>query len=284
MNQKLTINKEYWLERNPDIEFHRVKKAYYGTHLLRANVYICGASMRYYQHGTKPNNRIKNPTYEEFMLFLRKHVMQFNVQKLIKVIDNRFIHCTRKKIDVYGRKDESVSVLRVYDAKILYALYNMIKVKPDGIRLSREYDSLRVYSNDIDDLRDTLDELGIPSKDIKSITSPAENDVALLLAGKEFNNKADKFKYKVFLKSVTKEGIPNLAKYLESIEDTDEVELPRHCRLAINGPRDRWAWAYSQRSYLYVKDEDTILIIQILTGDRYSNCVELILPSEKIDK
>ena len=284
MNQNLAINKEYWLRRNPDIKFHRVKKAFYGTHLLKARVYVCGASMRYYQHGVELDKRIKNPTYEEFMVFLRKHVMQFNVQKLIKVIENRFIHCTRKKIDVYGRDDKNVSILRVYDAKVLYALYNMLKVKPAGIRLSREYDTLNVYANDINELRDALNELDIPSRDITSLTSPGENDVLILLAGKEFNSKAEKFKYKVFLKSVTKAGIPDLANYLESIKDTDEVEVPRHCRIAISGPVDRWSWAYSQRSYLYVKNEDTILIIQMLTGDRYSNCIELILPREEKDK
>ncbi len=283
MNQKLTINKGYWQEKNPNIEFHRVKKAYYGTHLLKATVHVCGASMRYYQHNVKAKERIKNPTYDQFMVFLRKHVMQFNLQKLIEVQDNRFIHCTRAKSDQFGRYLDS-DVLRIYDGKILYKLYNMLKVKPDGIRFSREYDTLRIYSNNIDDLCKVLDELGIPAKDIKSFTSPGENDIALLLAGKEFNANADRFKYKVFLKSATSGGIPNLANYLESIKDTNEVELPRHCRIAIQGPIDRWSWAYSQRSYLYVKNEDTILLIKLLAGNRYSGCIELIMPSEEVDK
>jgi len=284
MNQKLTINKEYWLERNPDIKFHRVKKAYYGTHLLKAKVYICGASMRYYQHNVKPKERIQNPTYDQFMIFLRKHVMRFNWQKLTKVEDNRFIYCTRKQSDMFGQYTEEPDVLRIYDAKILYTLYNMIKVKPDGIRFSREYDTLHIYSNDIDDLCKVLDELNIPAQDIKSLTSPGKNDVALLLAGKEFNNKAEKFKYKVFLKSAASGGIPNLANYLESIKDTDEIELPQHCRIAINEPLDRWSWAYLQRSYLYVKNEDTILLIKLLAGNRYSDCIELILPREEEEK
>ncbi len=284
MNQKLTINKEYWLERNPEIEFHRVKKAYYGTHLLRAKVYICGASMRYYQHDTKPNKRIKNPTYDDFMTFLRKHVMQFSLQKLIRIEDNRYIHCTRKKSDFYGREVDAIPSLRLYDAKVLYVLYNMLKVKPPGIRFFREYDTLHIYSNDIDDLQKVLDELDIPAQDIMSLTSPGPNDVEPLLAGKEFNDKADKFKYKVFLKSAIEGGIPNLANYLEAIKDTDEVEVPRHCRIAIAGPPDRWSWAFAQRSYLYVKNEDTILLIQMLAGNRYSDCIELILPSEEVDK
>lgn len=284
MNQKLTINKEYWLKRNPDIEFHRVKKAYYGTHLLRAKVYICGASMRYYQHNVKPNKRIKNPTYEEFMTFLRKHVMQFNMQKLIRVENNRFIHCTRKKQDLYGCEIDAIPSLRLYDAVTLYALYNMLNDKPDGIRFSREYDTLHIYSNNIDDLHKVIDDLDIPAQDILTLTSPGKNDVELLLAGKEFNEKANRFKYKVFLKSAIEGGIPNLSNYLESIKHTDDIEVPHHCRVAIAGPPDRWSWAFAQRSYLYVKNEDTILLIQMLAGNRYSDCIELIMPSEEDDK
>lgn len=283
MNQRLTINKEYWLERNPEIEFRRVKKAYYGTHLLKAKVYICGASMRYYEHDVPRAKRNNNPTYDQFMLFLKKHVMRFNMQKLVKTEDNRFVHVERSHQGSHRHAYRGPQ-LRIYDAHTLYTLYQMLKNKPDGIRFTREYDNFYIYSTDIDKLQEVIDQLGVPAADIKSITGPNKDEIELLLAGKEFSEKASRFKFKVFLKSARTGGIPNLANYLASIEGSDEVEIPKHCRIAISGPSDKWSWAYSQRSYLYVKNEDTILIIQLLAGDRYSNCIELILPSEEIDK
>ena len=90
----LEINKEYWQKRNPEIEFRRVKKAYYGTHLLKANIKLNGAALRYYSWARSPNNSdyCPNPNYEEFVLFLKQHTGRFNTQKLLKTEENRWLH------------------------------------------------------------------------------------------------------------------------------------------------------------------------------------------------
>lgn len=279
MNQQLTVNREYWLERNPDIEFHKVKKAYYGTHLLKINLYICGASMHYYHRHDDPKPHNINPNYDDFMTFLKRHVQAFNLQKLTKTTENRYIHVTRTPLGSHANAMTEPK-LRIYDCKQLHTLHTLLKNRPDGIRLAREYDYLRIYGNDIDTMEEVVDSLYVKPEDIRHIASPGENDVGILLAGKEFSDRADKFKFKVFLKPAGKNGIPELANYLESIEHTDEVLLPKHCRHAITGPVDRWSWAYSQRSYMYAKNEDTILLIKLLAGGRYSDCIELILPSK----
>jgi len=278
MNQRLIVNNEYWLNKNPDIEFRKVKKAFYGTHLLSAKLYICGASMRYYDHDMPRHLRVKTPNYTDFMAFIKRHVMKFNSQKLLKIDDDRYVHVNRTFRGDHREPDGSVH--RVYDAEMLYAFYKLIKTKPNGIRISREYDKAHIYANDIGVLIDTINRLQVPDSDIKRITSPGENDIELLLSGKEFNPRANEYKFKIFLKPAGKNGIPGLANYLKSIDHSTEVEVPQHCYNAISGPVEIWSWAYSQRSYFYAKDEDTILLIKMLAGDRYSNAVELILPSK----
>lgn len=277
MNFQLTVDKKHWLTRNPDIKFHRMKKAFYGTHLLKVKLNICGASMRYYHQGSPLAMHIKNPNYKQFMKFLKLHLVRFNLEKMVKVVEDRYIHVNRSDSRV-GNK------FLVYDVNTLYALYNMLKKKPDGIRFSRVNSTLHVYSNNIDDIEEVINQLKIPTHNIIEITSPDEQDIAVLLAGKEFSNKADKFKYKVFLKSFNNNSIPSLSNYLESIKDTDEVEVPYHCKIAIKGPHGPWTWETTERSYLYAKNEDTILLIKLLAGSRYSTCIELILPKKDLDK
>ncbi|GAG12229.1 unnamed protein product [marine sediment metagenome] len=179
-----------------------------------------------------------------------------------------------------GHHTTKPTVLRIYDVEMLYAFYKLLKTKPEGIRISREYDKAHIYANDIGVLMHTINKLRIPDHDIKTITSPGKNDVELLLSGKEFNPRAGEYKFKVFLKPAGKNGMPALASYLRSVEHTNEVEVPQHCYNAISGPVEVWSWAYSQRSYLYVKNEDTILLIKLLAGNRFSNAVELMLPNK----
>lgn len=284
MNRQLTVDKKYWLKRNPNIKFCRVKKAFYGTYLLKVKLQIWGASMRYYYNGSPLLTHMKNLSYERFLKYLKSHVVRFNMQKLIKVVDNRFIYVTvGPGIDKYGNK-ANIN-FNIYDARALYVLHNLLEKKPKGIRFTREQNVLQIYSNNINDTKEVINQLKIPSGNIISITSPDDQDISALLSGKEFSTKADRFKYKVFLKSsINGEGMPALSNYLKSIGDTDEVEVPRHCTIAIKGSSKKWAWEYSQRSYLYVKNEDTILLIKLLAGNRYSTCLELILPKKELDK
>lgn len=275
MNLQSTINKDYWLAKNSAIEFHGVKKAFYGTHLLKAKVYVCGASMSYYQNG----RRFVDPTFDGFMEFLKTYVVRFN-SKLIKVVDDRYIYVNKSFPAAIEEK------IRIYDVHILYAFYKMLKKKPAGIRFSRISDTIHIYGNNINDIEETINQLKIPSNHIISITSPDEQDVAVLLSGKEISNKADRFQYKVFLKPAFSNPDPTLSlyNYLESIKDTDEVEVPPHCKAAIHTSTLGWSWENIQRSYLYVKNKNTILLIKLLAGKRYSTCVELILPKKELDK
>jgi hypothetical protein len=174
--------------------------------------------------------------------------------------------------------------LRIYDVRAMYAFHQLLMNVPEGIKFSREMDSLRIYGNDIDTISEVIDKLDIEGYDILAIDSPGGNDVDALLSGKEFNIKAEFFKFKVYIKAVKFDGLPDLYNYLEAIKDSGTVEVPRHCNIALNGPQTSWSWRYHQRSYMYVKDEDTVLIIKMLAAQRFADCIELIMPDTEIDK
>ena len=278
MNQPLTVNRDYWLTKNPQIKFRRVKKAYYGTYLLKATIKLTGASVRYYNHFPKLPHII-NPTYEEYMTFLKRHSARFSTQKVLKDTTDRYIHVNQKMFGI-----AETGRLRIYDVRALYAFHQLLGNPPAGIKVVREMDNARIYGNDIDAISKVIEELDIPDYDILSIDSPIENEITALLSGKEINTKAELFKFKVFIKAVKFDGIPDLYNYLESIKDSGTVEVPRHCSLALHGPKANWSWRYYQRSYLYVKDEETVLFIKMLAGQRFADCVELIMPNAEDDK
>lgn len=277
MNQPLTVNRDYWLTKNPQIKFRRVKKAYYGTYLLKATIKLTGASIRYYNHFPKTPH-IKNPTYDDYMTFLKRHAVRFSTQKVLKDTTQRYIHVNQQ---MFG---SSSSRLRIYDVKALYTFHQLLGNPPDGIKIVREMDIARIYGNDIDAINKVIEELDIPDYDILVIDSPIENEITALLSGKEINIKAELFKFKVFIKAVKFDGIPDLYNYLESIKDSGTVEVPAHCSTALHGPKAGWSWRYHQRSYLYVKDEETVLFIKMLASNRFADCIELIMPNAEDDK
>lgn len=291
MNQNLTVNKEYWQDRNPGIKFYRVKKAYFGEYLIKVKLDVVGASMRYHRFTTDAerysipkSDWISNtPTYTQFLTFLKAHVVRFNVQKLMHIDENRYVVVKRDHtLDIYGRSYPSS---RIYDARVLHNIHNLLLKKPAGVRLSREADKFHIYGNDIEQIQGIIDDLEVKDHAIFSITSPNEDDVAILRAGKEFNSKAGEFQFKVWIKPMGREGgLPELHKYLNAIRDTDEVEVTRHFWEAIAGASNKHSTSWYSRSYMYVKSEATILFIKMLAGEKYSNCVELILPNAGVDK
>jgi len=277
MNQSLTVNKDYWLNKNPQIKFRRVKKAYYGTYLLKVTIGLVGASVRYYNHFPKIPHII-NPTYDQYMTFLKRHAARFSTQKVLKDTGNRYLHVNQKMFGIDSAR------LRVYDVKAMYAFHQLLGNPPDGVKVVREMDCARIYSNNIDVIDRVIEGLGIPDSDILAIDAPADHDVAALLSGKEINTKAEHFKFKVFIKAVKSDGLPDLNNYLEVIKDTGTVEIPPHCSTALSGPKTGWSWRFHQRSYMYVKDADTVLIIKMLAGQRFADCIELIMPDADDDK
>jgi len=280
MTPNPTVIKEYWLTLNPNIIFCSPNKAYYGSYLLRADLDIVGASMRYWQYDIPLKERIANPTYADFMLFLKRSLLKWQMRAITDIVDDRYLHVT-KTGDSLAWKSEAKGSVRIYDAKVLYNLYTLLRNKPKNVKLARQADSLRVYANHEDDLISVIKQLEVEDPDIRLLSYPNENQISTLLSGKEYNSRAADFKYKVFLKPVSKGGIPDLANYLNSIAHTTDVEVPQHCKLAMAGASDRWSWAHFQRSYMYVRDEHTILIIQMLAGNKFSNYIELALPIDK---
>ena len=273
MNQKLTVNKGYWLGKNSDIQFYKTKKAFYGTHLIKVKLDLTGASIRYYEHDYKTRARATDPSYDEFRVFLNRQIVRFGWQQITHIVDERYIHTTSPDTD------------RVYDAKALYALYWLLKEKPDGIRFAREGNVLHIYANDIGQIEPVLNELHIDYNKIVSITFPDSQDVDDLLAGNEFNVKAEHYKYKVFLRPPKSEkGIPDLARYVDNMKGLGEVEMPPHCKAAITQPVTKWTWAHWHRSYLYVLDDNTLLLVKMLAGEFFSDAVELIMPRDENDK
>ena len=281
MNQKPAVNKDYWQALNSDIIFCQPNKAYYGSYILRADLDIIGASMRYYQHGVPPKDKIANPTKDEFTGFLRKNLLQYNYRKILNNSDTRYLHVQRTE-NSYVWHQHVVGTIKIYDSLVLYNLYNLLKNKPANVKLARQFDSLRIYANHEDDIISIIEQLGVEDPDVRLLSYPDPDQISTLRAGKEFNAKANEFKYKVFLQPTGKAGTPDLKKYLDSISDTDEVEVPRHCQIAMAGNFALAALtAQWQRSYMYVRNEQTILLIRMLAGDKFSNYLELAMPIDK---
>ena len=283
MSQPLAINEEYWLGRNPNIEFRKVRKAFYGTHLLKARLRIVGATARFTHHQMAYADRVKNPNYEQFMQWLIMHVQRFNMQKLTRTVDNRYLHTSRDIARIHSYRGYQPQD-RIYDAKALYALHTMLRSKPQGMRFSRQNDYLHIYSNDADTLRMTIDSFYIEDSDIEGISFPAEDEIEALVAGKEYSVKADRYRYKVFLKSALRADYEDVLNYLESIKDTGDVEVPMHCRQAMAVEKVAWQYSHGDRSYFYAKDEGTVLLVKLLAGSLFSTCIELILPESHNDK
>lgn len=279
MTPNPTVIKEYWLTLNPDIIFCQPNKAYYGSYLLRVDLDIVGASMRYWQYDIPLKERIANPTYNDFMMFLKRSLLKWQMREITHTVDGRYIHVT-KTGNALSWKAEPTGSIKIYDAKVLYNLYTLLRNKPNNVKLARQSDSLRVYANHEDDIINVIRQLEVENSDIRLLSYPDAKQVGTLLSGKEYNSKATDFGYKVFLKPAGKEGMLDLANYLDSIKNTGDVEVPRHCRLAMSGDFDRWSWAHFQRSYMYVRDEKTILLIQLLAGNKFSNYIELAVPDE----
>ena len=284
MTSPLAINEEYWLARNPAIAFHKTKKAFYGTHLLKARIHVVGATCRYYMHDTNltwKQRTTGSPTYKQYLRYLKEHTQRFGLQNIVEVVDGRYIHVNRAITNVNRWHNEPA--LYIYDAEVLHTLHYLLKSAPKNIRFSRENHILHVYSTNITSLIEVIDKLGVDESAVEAITYPHGDDVTSLLSGKEFNTKASKFKYKVFLKAGKPgDGIPALANYLRSIRDTGDVFVPPHCLESMKALEADWRW--SSRSYLYVKDEHTLLLIRLLAGSRFSTSTELIMPKQEFDK
>jgi hypothetical protein len=235
--------------------------------------------MRYHQEGVPLDERTTTPDYQQFLTFLKRQVVRFNLREIVKIHDDRYIYV--KLLERTGSRNTGYfKEIHEYDARVLFNEHYLLRNKPPNMKMARQQNSLRLYSNDEDALIKVIKQLEVDDSAIRLISYPNASQVDTLLSGKEFNSHADKFKYKVFLKPVTSEGIPALGNYLRSIAHTDEVEVPKHCQMALDGVMTRWSWAMYTRSYLYAKDEHILLLIQMLAGQRYSDAIELALPEE----
>ena len=284
MNQQPKINEQYWLNKNPEIIRSIPAKAYYGSLLIRVELDIMGASMRWNQHQVPKYLRIEGePTYFDYLDFVKRQCIAFNHREIIRVTDNRNIYVKRVESTKY-RNSGHRNIEQIFDARVLYNIHNLLQNRPTDVNISRQANVLRLYSNNEDAIIDVINRLGVDNKAIRLLGFPHEEQIEALLAGKEYNKRAPDFKFKVFIKPVPVTGIPALSDYLKGVADTNEVDVPTHCRLALEGTEARWTRAQYSRSYLYVRDENTMLIIKMLAGDKFSTFIELVPPVEGIDK
>jgi hypothetical protein len=284
MNQQLKINEEYWNKRNPSIIRSRPNKAYYGTYLIRVDLDINGASMRFHEHDVPLQQRTKGePTYDQFLRFVKRQTQLFNVHKLIRTVDNRYVHVRRVTL-TNERNNGAKKEDRIYDARVLYNEHKLLLNKPTDVTLSRQMDRLRIYSNNEQSIIDIIDFLEVDDSAIRLIGYPDPERIDDLLSGKEYSDYATDFQYKVYLRPVAEGGIEALSDYLEGVKNTEEVGVPNHTRLVIAGKTEKWGWARYTRSYLYAKDKNTVLLIQMLAGNKFSKAVELVPTDDNIDK
>lgn len=284
MNQQLKINEDYWNKRNPNIIRSRPNKAYYGTYLIRVDLDINGASMRFHQHGMPKKHKIQgDPNYDQFLYFVKRQAQLFNLHKLLRTVDNRYVHVRRVTL-TNERNNGAKKEDRIYDARVLYNEYLLLKNKPTDVTISRQMDSLRLYSNSEQSIIKIIDDLDVSDSAIRLIGFPDTDRIDDLLSGKEYSDYANDFQYKVYLRPVTDGGIKALSDYLEGVKHTDEVGVPNHTRIVISGDAPPHGWARYTRSYLYAKDKNTVLLIQMLAGNKFSKAVELVPTDDNIDK
>lgn len=284
MNQLPRINEEYWLNRNPNIIRSIPTKAYYGSLLIRVELDLMGASIRYHQFNMPKHLRhAGDPNYKQYLAFVKRQCISFNHREILRTEDNRYVH-VRWVEQTIARNSGHKSRTQIFDAEALYKLYFLLKNKPTDVKISRQMDILRLYSNNEDSIIKIIDHLGVADSAIRLLGFPKQEQIETLLAGKEYNTRAPDFKYKVFFKQLNKDGIPALYDYLLGVADTIEVDVPKHCFEALAGCKSRWHWTMHSRSHLYAKDENTVLIIKMLAGDRFSNYIELVPMAEENDK
>ena len=207
----------------------------------------------------------------------------FNVHKLLRTVDDRFVHVRRVTL-TKNKNNGAEYDDRVYDAQVLYNEYQLLRNKPKDVKISRQMDSLRLYSNNEQSIIKIIDGLGVDDEAIRILGYPEESRIDNLLSGREYSVYASDFKFKVYLRPVEDGGIPALANYVDSIKHTDEIGVPKHTQMAINGTSDRWSWARYTRTYLYARNEDTVLLIKMLAADKFSKAVELVEPDDENDK
>ena len=282
MNQTPRINEQYWLNRNPKLIRSIPNKAYYGSLLIRVELDLMGASMRYHQHNVpKHLQHTGDPDYKQFLNFVKRQCMS-NTRQIMHVNDDRYVVCSW----VEATKDRNTGMHRgfqTFDAGALFRLHNLLKDKPADVKISREMNTLRLYSNNEESIIKVIDHLDVNDELIRLLGFPKEEQIEALLAGKEYNPRAPDFKFKIFLKQIDRDGLPALNNYLLGVKDTDEVDVPTHCFNALQGV-SKWTWTLHSRSHLYARDENTVLLIQMLAGDRFSDCIELVPMLEEDDK
>ncbi len=277
MTQNLNLDKGYWLERNPNIEFENVTKAYFGDYLLKAKLNIMGASIRMYDMQSLMRKRkITKFNYNVYFDFLCDHFSRYG-KRIDKITSNRYITVSYDpefRVPSFAHFD---GFPKRYDARLLYRLHNMFKNPLPSTKMCRQGDFIYLYSNSYDDIEYVIASLGVNDRAIASIGSPQEANLQHLQEGKEINMKAKKYSYKVFLKTIGRKDMDDLLNYLTAMENAGEVEVPQHCRDILEATKDKWFVDF-YRPYFYVKEESMLIMIKLLAQDRYSSATPLVMP------
>jgi len=179
-------------------------------------------------------------------------------------------------VRVKAKTGSSARILsdHTYNLVSLYEFHKISNNKPDDIYFSKHYDSVFIYGNDLDQMLSIIKDIKIDNSDVLSVNSPKAGTIDAILSGKEYSTFANEFKYKIFFKKFFEPNLPLLS-YLEEVSKQGECRLTFRCKRSMAGGLATWE---NSSSFIYTRDDSIITMIMLLAGDRYSRCVELVLP------
>ena len=275
---------EEWGSDHNGFKIKKTKKLFFGRFLCSARFEIEGtrnASDVVYESGSdrsvtrwRKRKTIKDPTLDEFTNCAIDRITLLRSNTLEDRDGYKLI--VRQRVTGFNKREGLV----IYDCELLYNLYRFLRNKPEDIHITTkggggQPGSIHIYANSLEEIETVREDLGIAKHLVTLVSVPDASMLENLLEGKEYSAKAPQWKYKVFLKPVTLDGLPDLYEYLREMHKVGVVDLTHHCACALV-PNSRFSWSLFNRSYMYAKDEDVILIIKMMAPAYFSGYIELV--------